>query len=208
MYMKKTTKAVIALAVWLGCGALAQAGIPSDSLVITIAPNAYYAVSIDTDNVGLDLGAVELGGSTQTVNASTVTIDSTYASTELELTGAITCAGGQEWTFDADTSNQEGDYLAGWAVFADTETVTSAPAFNGNVPGAANSDVISAGTLDVGDDDGAEVNLFEDASKQMNNLAKSAKAHAWFKFRLPDSSTSGSDKPQSITITLTAKVPD
>jgi len=205
--MKKTMKAVTALAIWLGLGALAQAGVPSDSLVITITPNAYYAVSIDTTNVGLDLGTVNLGGSTQTVAASTVTIDSTFATTELELTGAITCPGGTQWTFDADTSNQENDKLAVWAVFTAT-TIPTAPAFDGTVPGVENSDVISASALDVGDDDGPEVNLFEDSSKQMNNLVRNARAHAWFKFRLPDSTTSGSDKPQKISITLTAKQPD
>ena len=201
--MNRTTKSVIALAVWLGFGALAQAGIPSDSLVITIAPNAYYAVSIDTTNVGLDLGTVALGGSTQTVAASTVTIDSTYATTELELAGAITCAGGTQWTFDSDTANQENDKLAAWAVFAAT-TVAAAPAFDGTVPGANNSDAIDAGPRNIG---AAADSLFEDASKEMYNLAKNAKAHAWFKFRLPDSSTSGSDKPQRISLTLTAKQP-
>ena len=200
--MNRTIKAVTVFAVWLGFGALAQAGIPSDSLVITIAPNAYYAVSIDTSNVGLDLGWVSLGDSTQTVAASTVTIDSTYATTELELAGAITCAGGTQWTFDSDTANQEHDKLAAWAVFAAT-TVAIAPAFDGTVPGAASSDVIDAGPRNIG----AENSLFEDSSKEMNNLIRNAKAHAWFKLRLPDSSTSGSEKPQKISITLTAKQP-
>jgi hypothetical protein len=75
--MKHTMKVLMALAFGFAMTKAAHAAV-SDSLTVTITPNAFYAVDIDTDNVHLDMGTVTLGASTQTVRPSTVTIQSTY----------------------------------------------------------------------------------------------------------------------------------
>src|SRR4051812_1936116 len=75
----------------------------SDLLTVTITPNASYAVDIDTQNVTLNLGTVALGATVQTMRPSTVTVQSTYASTDLRLQGSIAVGSGQVWSFDGDT---------------------------------------------------------------------------------------------------------
>lgn len=187
----------------------------ADSLTITIRPNAYYAVDIDTANVSMDLGTVGLGLSTQTVSPATVTIQSTFAQTELQIHGSIDSL--VPWSFDADTSDQNPDQLAAWATFT-TVARTSAPVqsggyFSGTVPGAANSDVISTTTRYVGTGGGG-TNLFEAngefAYKDMNDLPPDpdplGKSHLWLYFRLPNATTE--DDPQNITITITATAPN
>ena len=108
--MKSMLKRAAVLAVALGFTTLARAAV-SDSLTVTITPNAFYAVDIDTSNfAGMNLGTVDLAASTQTVLPSTVTIQSTYATTDLRLQGSIASAG-TPWTFDADTSSNQDDSL-------------------------------------------------------------------------------------------------
>ena len=85
----------------------------SDSLTVTITPNAYYAVSIATDDVSLNLGTVNLSASTPNCNPATITINSTLWNTDLKLQGAIT-SGGTAWTFDDDTTSSDRDKLAAW----------------------------------------------------------------------------------------------
>src|SRR3954468_23975569 len=89
------------------CGAAKAAS--TDSITVSVTPNAYYAVDIDTTNVSLNLGSVDLGASTQTVRPSTVTIQSTFANTDLKIQGAITTTVGTPWTFDDDTTSSDTD---------------------------------------------------------------------------------------------------
>ena len=214
--MKSLKKVLLALGLVLGTGIAAQAA-DQDALTVTIRPNAFYSVDIDTANVGLDLGTVALGASTQTVSPATVTINSTYADTDLRLRGDIDSAASVIWQFDLDTSDQNLDRLAAWATFTDVAR-TSAPAqgggyFSGTVPGDPNSDAIAATTRYVGSG-GGTTNLFEAngefAFKDMDALAPSpdpeSLSHLWLYFRLPNASTD--DDAQNVTITLMAVLPN
>jgi len=214
--MKSLLKRAAVLAVALGLLAQARAAV-SDSLTVTITPNAFYAVDIDTANVVLDLGTVDLAASTQTVQPSTVTIQSTYATTDLRLQGAISSAG-TPWTFDADTSSNESDALQAWGVFT-TVARSSAPTqtsgyFSGTQPGVNDSDVISTTNRYVGTQGGV-TNQFEAAGadfafKDMDSLVPAplaaAYSHLWLMFRLPSSTTDTS--AQDVSIVLTAVAPN
>lgn len=193
-------------------------GASTATLTVAITPNAYYAVDIDTDNVVMDMGQVALGASTQTVRPSTVTVQSTFATTDLRIQGSISSLGAP-WTFDDDTAQSEPDALAAWATFTSVAR-SSAPTqtgdyFSGTVPGAAGSDVISAANPYVGSSiSNGTTNLFENNSgfdsKEMDGMTPfptaAAKSHLWLYFRLP-SATTGTDQ-QDISITITAVTPD
>ena len=202
-------KAVLALAFGLGLSRSAHAVTTTDSLTVTIAPNAYYAVDIATGPSNLNLGTVDLAATTQTVKPATVTIQSTFATTDLALNGVIT-SGGTAWSFDENTASQETDSLAAWAVFTgvwqSSAPVLGAEFFNGTTPGAT-SDVIDntqGGYQQVGD--GAD-QAFESGNTDMDSLAVNNTAHLWLYFRLPPTSTTGSGSAQSIVITLQAEAP-
>lgn len=189
----------------------------TDTLTVSITPNAYYSVVIDTSNVALDMGLVSLGASTQTVRPSTVSIQSTFATTDLQLQGAITSVG-TPWTFDNDTSSTEPDKLAVWATFTSVAR-SSAPTqtsgyFSGTQPGVDDSDLISGTNRYVGTQGGV-TNLFEAglgdfAFQDMDALPPvpnaSGKSHLWLYFRLPNATTSAN--AQNISITITAVAPN
>ena len=203
--------------------ALAQAswaaGALKDSLTVTITPGALYALDITTTGVNLDMGTVNLGASTQTVKPSTVSIESTYAATDLRLLGQIS-GSGTPWTFDDDTASNESDKLAAWAVFTDTGMALTpaqgANYFTGTQPGVSNSCVFDASDRDVGDN-GAVLNLFQATGgapgyKDMEDLPSAlvlpgaGKAHLWLYFRLPNATTD--TNPKFVTVTLTAVAPN
>ena len=75
----------------------------SDSLTVTITPSASYAVKVETAQAFgyLNMGAVGLGQTTETVVGSTIAVYSTYLWTGLSLQGQIT-ATGTPWTFDSN----------------------------------------------------------------------------------------------------------
>jgi hypothetical protein len=189
----------------------------NDSLTVTITPNAFYAVDIDTASVVLDLGSMALSASTQTVQPATVTIQSTYAQTDLTLIGNITAPGGTPWTFDASSASVNPNELAAWATFT-TVSRSSAPIqesgyFSGTAPNVDDSDLISGTARYVGTN-GSIDNLFEAgaadfAFKDMDALAPDpdplAKSHLWLYFRMP--SASSSSVAQNISVTLTAVQP-
>src|SRR5688572_69595 len=102
--MKRLSKAALALGFALGLYVNNASAADNDSLTVTITPNAFYAVDIDTAGIVMNLGSVALSASTQTVMPATVTIQSTYATTDLTLIGAITAPGGTAWTFDASSA--------------------------------------------------------------------------------------------------------
>lgn len=214
--MIKLRTALLSFILMLTAGAVRAAS--SDALTVTVRPNAYYAVEIDTGNVSLDLGTIALGASTQTVRPSTVSIQSTFASTDLVLRGIINSAV-TPWSFDSNTANQEANTLAAWATFTSVAR-SSAPTqtgdyFSGTVPGAAGSDVLDGSNRYVGDSaSNGTTNLFENNSgfdsKNMDGLLPepypAAKSHLWLYFRLP-SATATAD-PQNITIYITATQPN
>ena len=211
--MNRMKAAFIALAAGLGLTAQAQGGV-TDSLTVTITPNAFYSVTITTPSAAqMDLGSVDLGASTWTVRPATVTINSSYAGTDLKLQGGV--SGG--WAFDGNTATSEADSLQAWAVFTDT-SVGGVPSqsggyFSGTTPGADDSDVVDSATnRDVGVN-GASLRHFvalaaETGYKSMENIPNStidlnaSKAHLWLRFKLPNSTTTRTHK--NIMITLTA----
>jgi hypothetical protein len=216
--MKRITKVALGLGLFLGFARLNATAAVTDSLTVTITPNAFYSVVIDTANVGLNLGTVALSASTQTVRPSTVTIQSTYATTDLKLQGAIT-SGGTPWTFDNDATSTETDKLASWATFTSIAR-SSAPTmtadyFSGTTPGSSDSDMVDANNRYVGSSAGdGTTNLFENNSgfdsKDMDAMspipAASGTSHLWLSFRMPNVTTT--NNAQNITLTLTAVAPN
>ncbi|MDE2038968.1 MAG: hypothetical protein KGO96_11575 [Elusimicrobia bacterium] len=213
------TKLIWTLALLIGGAAAAQAA-TSDSLTVTITPSVSYAVAIDTGTGSLlNLGSVALGASTQTVVITTVTINSSYATTGLTLQGSLALAAGgaSPWSFSSDTSKVEQDKLAAWAVFTDTSVVS--------VPNPTTYTGLEATTagLDSGVIDGtsqpvaATANPAFDAPagtagyKNMHSLPSSAvdgpasRSHLWLRFRLPGSTSNTG--AEAVTITLTAGAP-
>lgn len=204
-----------ALGLLLGLAGGAQAAL-SDSLTVTITPNAGYAVDVDTTGIVLDLGTVDLGLSTQTVKPATVTVQSSLATTDVTITGAMVSGG---WTFDANTATNEADALKSWAVFTDT-SVTVAPtagvngAFSGTVPDANGSDVVSTSAIDVGTAANADLQMVLTSAapgyKTMEDMPTSgvdlpaSRSHLWLYFTLPPSTTSGTSKQMMFTITAVA----
>ena len=90
-------RALATMLAMTGAG-VAQAA-TSDSLTVTITPTASYAVVVTTTPAGfLNLGTVALAASTQTVQPSTITVNSTFAYTGLTLQGQITSPGGTACT--------------------------------------------------------------------------------------------------------------
>ena len=223
-WTRRLGMAVLALGIGLGLtgGAQAQVQTSSDSLTVTITPNAYYALQITTaaggvsSTGGMDLGSVNLSASTYTVHPATLTVYSTYATTDLQLTGQINTSGGTAWQFDQNTSNMELDKLASWALFTDTSVATTPIGeFNGTVPGGARSGVISGSGQNVGTS-GLASSLFQETAtasgfKLMKNIPGNAldgpasKSYLWLGFRLPNATTSVTQ--QAITLTLVAVAP-
>jgi hypothetical protein len=217
----KTNKTWRALGLLLGLtwlfSAPAQAA-TSDSLTVTITPNAAYALDIDTASVVLNLGTVDLGASTQTVTPATVTIQSSYATTDITILGQVISGG---WTLDANTASDESDALKAWAVFTDTSVATMPTsgvegAFSGTVPGANGSDVIDDVVLDVGTDAGGDLQFVKTAAtagyKSMEDMppalvdGPASKSHLWLRFTLPPATTTLTAK--QVYLTLTAGAPN
>lgn len=213
--MKTWTKGLLALGLALGLGRAAWADDQGlrDSLTVTITPNAYYSVSITTAGPELNLGTLDMSVSTYTVKPATVTIHSSFASTDLTLQGSIAGGMGLETAnANAPTSNN----IGAWAVFTDTGNSTAATVvFTGTLPGATGSDVFDTTgiTVDNANGDGTDENRFVETTgnpgnKVMDNLpnetmdAAASKAHLWLKFTMPAGVTSTG--AQNITLTLVA----
>src|SRR5665213_3061770 len=94
--MKTRMKLLGALGLALGLACMGRAawatGNTSDAVTVTISPNASYLVLVTTGSPagGLNLGTMGVLTSTYTVNPTTVTVYSTYATTGLQLMGVVT----------------------------------------------------------------------------------------------------------------------
>jgi archaellin len=181
--------AVLAALVVLAKGAEAAV---SDALTITITPNAGYAVDIDTTGVVLDFPSANLNVPAFVVSPATVTIESTYATTELELDASLT--GG--WTLGSSTTT---DVLQAWALFTST-TVSTIPSKSGNNFDDTN-DRIASGAQQVGD-----TSAFEDGTFNTDDMAKNQKSHLWIRFHTPDATSVTAQ--QALKLTLTAQAPN
>lgn len=215
------TKTVLGALLLLGTlfAGKAQAAL-SDSLTVTITPNAAYAVDVDTVNSPalLNLGAVDLGLSTFTVNVTTVEVRSTYATTDLSIRAQVLSGG---FSIDVDTTAQETDALQAWAVFTDTSIVTTAAAQAGTGDFGAD-DLLMTTNRDVGNF-GAGARQYELAGadagrKDMEDLPSvnagggsiwASRSHLWLKFLLPPVASAPTiGTPQLIYITVTAGAPN
>ena len=213
MKTKKWMSGLLGLALTLTCLSFAQAQ-PNDpdsaQIKITITPNIDLGVSIDTSNVVMNLGSVDLYGTAQTVRPATVTILGTQASDGSENTGqelSLTLSfvsGGTAWGLDTTPSTHAVsgtlDQLAVYALFSDTG-LSVAPTGNDFATDAAG---FTSATQRAG---GATTNgvLFEktgSGAKNMDHQSAGDKAHLWMLFRLPNLTTSGT--AQEITLTANA----
>jgi hypothetical protein len=194
-----------------------------DSLTVTITPTASYSVLVSTTPAGyLNLGSELLGGTTQTMQPSTITVNSSFAYTGLTLTGNITTVG-TPWTFSANTAVGLQDKLAAWAVFTDTsvQTMPALGSFLGTTPGAS-SDVVAAGPVAVGSTGGTCPSLGGAGKSYIWAAATAGNkpmecttttqtdpagglSFLWMKFTLPPTTTTTA--AQLIQYTLTAAPP-
>lgn len=186
----------------------------TDSLTVTITPNAQYAVDVDTaiSPALLNLGTVDLNTSTATVNVTTVQVNSTYATTDLSIRAEVISGG---WSIDGDTTTQETDALQSWAVFTDTSVVSATVAAAQAGAFGAN-DLLQQTNRDVGSV-GAGPSMYmlgagETGFKSMEDLvpstidAPASRSHLWLKFLLPPATTTLTAK--QIYITVTAGIPN
>lgn len=191
--------------------AKADANVANDTatIMITITPNVDRSVSIDTNNVAMDLGLVNLNASTQTVRPATVTIGGNLTNTELDLSAQI--SGG--WGFEPTATSTTTDLLKVWAVFTAT-TVFTTPTKNNNTFDNTNDYLSATGTsfpgTRVGSSSGGGGNInnsFEDNSgnafADMDALNPNMKRHLWLYFVTPDVTSTAA--AQQIRFYLTVK---
>ncbi len=179
-------------------------GNDSANLEISIIPHFDRGVEIDTATVQLNLGAVEMGASTQTVRPATVTIIGNVLNNELNLSANI--VGG--WTFDDDVTSTDTDKLANWIVFK-SATDPAMPAKGGANFDDANDSLQSAtpnfGPVRVGTQGGnSGLNgRFEDGVTDMDSLVPQDKRHIWFYFRTPGATSFTNQQEIHYTLTVT-----
>ncbi|MDP3541708.1 MAG: hypothetical protein Q8T11_04485 [Elusimicrobiota bacterium] len=218
--MKMQTKRwPAALALLAGLAVNASAA-DTDSLAVTITPEASYSLTLSTGpGAGdwLNLGVVPLSGSTWTVRPATVTVTSSYTNTDLTLIGTMLSGG---WALeDVDASAPTADRLGAWAVFTDT-SVAASPGqasgyFSGIAPDTTGSDVIDDIVQDVGTGaDGkimfvaapgdAGYRSMEDNKSTMSGDTPAATSHLWLRFKLPPTTTNLDPKVLQLTVTAGA----
>ncbi len=171
-----------------------------DSIQITITPLVDRGVDIDSATVAVNLGAVALQATTQTVRPATVTVLGTLNGQELDVAGVL----GPTWSFDTTPttglSSMEENALAFYLLFSDT-ALSAAPsagefaADNGDFTGTTLRAGGSAGN-------GTKFEKTGGGALNMDNKNPTEKAHMWFFLRTPGTTTTGA--AQTATITLTA----
>ena len=198
MRIKKRLIAIGLLAIMAGMTGRAWAA-QSDALTVTIIPAGSYAVDIDTAGVSLTFNAQALDADNNVVLPATVTIQSTFATTDLKL-DALSSGAGIPWNL-ATTNTQ--DNLQMWTLFTST-TVQTIPAKSGDNFDDTNDrvgDGDTASTHQVGD----LVN-FEDGAFDTDSQTPLKKSHLWVRFHTPSATTDNNDK--LIKLTLTAEAPN
>jgi len=187
-----------------------------DSLTVTITPTASYAVDVDTaiSPALLNLGSVGLGQSTYTVNVTTVEVQSSFATTQLQVHAEVISGG---WTIDNDTTTASADSLQAWAVFTDT-SIVSATVVQGLAGAYGATDLLFNDLPQyVGNADGGtrhEVDSGAAGYKNMDNHVSSlagdipaSRSHLWLKFTLPPVTTLMTAKQVYITVAAGAPQP-
>jgi hypothetical protein len=169
----------------------------SDSLVVTITPRAEYAVDIDTNGVTMDFLSMMLDADGFVVRPATVTIQSTFAYTDLRLDAFSSAGtGGTPWTLGSSNAL---DTAQVWALFTST-TVMSIPAKGGDYFDDVN-DRVTNGNQQAGD-----TVRFEDGVFDVDSQFAGTKSHFWLRFHVPASVSD--NHPKYISLTLTAEQPD
>ncbi len=186
-----------------------------DSLTVTITPTAAYAVDVDTAITPalLNLGSVGLGVSTYTVNVTTVQVQSSYASTQLQIVPEVLDG---SWTIDNSTAAQETDALQVWAVFTDT-SIVSGTVVQGLAGAYGATDLLFNTPQYVGAANGGtryEVDATAAGYKNMDNHVSSlagdvpaSRSHLWLKFTLPQVTTTLTAKNIYVTVAAGAPQP-
>ena len=166
-----------------------------DGLTITIKPTVGYAVDIDTGSCSLTFNSAALNLPDYVVMPATVTIESTWATTDLQLDAALT--GGWSISSATDTANA----LQVWVLFSST-TVDTIPAKSGDAFDDTN-DRVASGTQQVGDASAKyeSAGVFDTDSQSINQ-----ESHMWIRFHKPKSSDYSAD--QLLSLTLTAQGTD
>ncbi len=193
--MKKWLRSVMAaLVVTLTMGVIGVQAAVTDGLTITITPTAGYDVDIDTTNVTLSFPGAAVDTDYNVVLPATVTINSSLATTELQMDA--TMSGG--WTLGSSNAL---DTLQAWALFTST-AITTIPAKSGGNFDDTNDRIVS-GSQQVGD-----TVKFEDATPSYNadDIPVGTKAHLWFRMHTPASTTNTAAK--TLFILLTAQAPN
>ena len=203
--VKLLTVGLLAVGTWTGV-ARADANVANDTATIqvTITPNVDRSVTIDTQNVVLNLGLIDLNASTQTVQPATVTIGGNLTNTELDLTANIT--GG--WTFEPTATSSTTDKLKAWVLFTGTATVAAPNRAgddfdNTNDFLASNTSIFPGTRVGGASGNGAAFENGGGAFADMDALNPSSKRHMWMYFTTPDVSSTAAD--QFIRFYLTVK---
>ena len=215
---------ILGLACWAS-PASATTGTTQDSVTVTITPVANYLLLVSTGGPvgGLALGNVSVLESTYTMNPTTVTVYSDYATTGIQVEGLVT--GGtlviepnpSAANLDADT-----DKVGLWAVFTDTgmgvQPQPGWPAadngtFAGTAAGATASTVVQGGVFNnvgLGAGDGYTLTSGTPHFKSMRSVpthradAGGSASELWLKVKLSPLSAITSGTPQSLTVVLKA----
>lgn len=213
---RKTWPAALALLAGLAGQAWA---VDTDSLTVTITPTAAYSLTVTTVSAQMDLGVVPLSGSTWTVRAATVTVTSSYTSTDLALLGTMLSGGWNLETVNALAPTA--DKLGAWAVFTDTGVAASpgqaSGYFSGSTPNTDDSDVINNIVEDVGTGADAKKQFvavagdagyrsMEDMPSTLSGDAAAATSLLWLRFKLPPTTTNLD--PKLLQITISAGAPN
>ena len=180
-------------------------------LVVRITPNADRGVTISSGNVGLDLGYVDLGASTQTVRPATVTINGNMIDTELDLAASI--SGG--WVFDnSQTFTSTGaNQLNTWVTFTSISTgiapaqdeeyfrvgTSSGAKLISTTPTFAATAVGLSGTTGIG-----RFESNEGASGDMDSMAPGSVRHMFTYFRLPPATSLTASQDVNFTLSVRA----
>ena len=159
----KTRKRLMSLGLALGLACVTQkgwaTGANTDSVTVTISPNANWLVLVSTGAPagGLSLGQVDALVSTFTVNPTTVTVYSSYATTGLQIEGLL--SGGMTLETNSSQLATHTDKLAAWAVFSDTgmsgqptASLATLPStnFQGTQAGSSSSTLLTNAFVNVG----------------------------------------------------------
>jgi hypothetical protein len=221
----KTVWALAALLA-LGTAVTARAADPNaanteDGLTVRITPNADYGVTIDTANVGvaggvIDLGALNLYASTFTVKPATVTITGTVSKRgtqggqELDVKANILTANG--WIFDptptTDATSGAVDELAMYLLMSDAAGAAGPTGAQFATAGAA-AELTSGGAgtqaslLYRAGGAGGAGTKFEFGATDLDQMSVGNQRNLWMYFRLPSETSTGNAQDVAVTLTAT-----